>query len=439
MIHILLRYIGIKTKLLDEIHNQVDNILSDGDTILDLFSGSTIVGQSLSDKYNVFTNDIQKYSEVVGKATIKRPQNFDYSQLDYKKIIGSKFYKENNEFLIHAFADQIKYETELLNFIIASDYSLESLRRFKELYDNTPYSGHFPDSTHQIYTNVKEFYSKEHYVDLSKSDSFFYQLFTINYALPYFSINQAILIDNYRYSLDKMLASHLIEEYEYNVYMSMIIYYVQNIVTSIGDHFAQPQQFKITESKVYKKEVQKIIKKKTLDFENCMLEIQEQFNSLKKPKYTENEVFTLEHKELFDEKYSDYMNKVDLIYIDPPYTNAHYSRFYHILETLVKYDYPVINYKGRYRDDRYQSPFCIKSKANYEFDELIKACSGLKKTLLISYSDTDQCVLKKDELIGICRKYYKEIQVNEIDYLYRNFGQQPNKVNGKELLLICKM
>ena len=34
-------------------------------------------------------------------------------------------------------------------------------------------------------------------------------------------------------------------------------------------------------------------------------------------------------------------NNVDLIYIDPPYTNAHYSRFYHILETLVDYDYPI--------------------------------------------------------------------------------------------------
>jgi adenine-specific DNA-methyltransferase len=49
------------------------------------------------------------------------------------------------------------------------------------------------------------------------------------------------------------------------------------------------------------------------------------------------------------------------VYADPPYAPVHYSRFYHALETLVKYDYPAIEHKGRYRIDRHQSPFSQKA------------------------------------------------------------------------------
>ena len=97
----------------------------------------------------------------------------------------------------------------------------------------------------------------------------------------------------------------------------------------------------------------------------------------------------------------DVIDNVDLIYIDPPYTNAHYSRFYHILETLVVYDYPELEYFGRYRNDRFQSPFCIKSEALREFDRMIGACARINKTAVISYSDTKQCIITKEQLLAM--------------------------------------
>jgi adenine-specific DNA-methyltransferase len=32
--------------------------------------------------------------------------------------------------------------------------------------------------------------------------------------------------------------------------------------------------------------------------------------------------------------------KADVVYIDPPYNSRQYSRFYHVLETLIKWDKP---------------------------------------------------------------------------------------------------
>src|SRR5205823_5691960 len=41
------------------------------------------------------------------------------------------------------------------------------------------------------------------------------------------------------------------------------------------------------------------------------------------------------------------MEKVGLIYADPPYSFVHYSRFYHAVENLCRYDYPAVEHKGR--------------------------------------------------------------------------------------------
>ena len=235
-----------------------------------------------------------------------------------------------------------------------------------------------------------------------------------------------------------MLNNGEINKTEFNCYLSMIVYVLENTVTSVGDHFAQPQQFKISNEARLQREIKKILSKKTVSVFKIMDEIQDQLRSLKPTKYSDrNKVFCCDYCELFDDK-AKALSNVETIYIDPPYTNAHYSRFYHILETLVLYDYPGIEYFGRYRSDRYQSPFCIRSEAFDEFSKMISLCSKSKKKLFISYSDTSQCILKKEEIISIAQKYYGNVQVKEIDYLYRNFGQRPNKVKGNELLIICK-
>ncbi len=436
MIHVLMRYIGIKTKLLKNIRTEVERITPKDGCVLDLFAGSTIVGQSLSDKYKIYSNDIQRYSYIVGKATLEIDPNFDYGKLSYKLIINSSFYKENYSFLCDLFKEPLNFERDL--FIkLKGELNVELLNEFKSYYDNTPYSGHFESNkTHHSFLKMENIYSISFY-EKAKNSGDYYCLFALNYACPYFSLQQAIFIDSYKYAIDKMLKIGRISSNEYNVYLSMLIYYLGNIVTSVGDHYAQPQKLKLSNEKRLRKEVDKIISKKTLDVDICFESIEREF---KKLTYTgfENRMFCEDYKLLFDVKYSDFMKEVDTIYIDPPYTNAHYSRFYHILETLVKYDYPEISFFGRYRSDRYQSPFCIKTEALKEFEHMIFLACNVNKNLVISYSDTSQCILSKEEITVICRKYYKKTEIKEIDYLYRNFGQKPNKVKGNELLIICE-
>jgi adenine-specific DNA-methyltransferase len=75
------------------------------------------------------------------------------------------------------------------------------------------------------------------------------------------------------------------------------------------------------------------------------------------------------------------------VYTDPPNAPVHYSRFYHALETLVKYDYPVIKHKGRYGTDRHQSPFSQKTAAPKAFADLFDGIIRQNAQIALSYSD----------------------------------------------------
>ena len=253
--------------------------------------------------------------------------------------------------------------------------------------------------------------------------------------MPYFSLNQSVFIDSYRYAIDKMREEKILSNKEFAIYLSALIFLLQNIVTSIGDHFAQPQKLKLINEPKYIKEIVKIINKRNFDITKCLNDKISEFNSSEAIN-NNNKCFNMDVMELLNN--DNIMDEIDAIYMDPPYTNAHYSRFYHILETLVNYDYPEFSFNARYSINRFQSDFCIKSKALTAFDEMIKTCSKKKKKLFISYSDTKQCMISKTDLIDICKNYYDYVHIIETEYLYRNLGQKPNKVKGNELLFICK-
>ena len=77
-----------------------------------------------------------------------------------------------------------------------------------------------------------------------------------------------------------------------------------------------------------------------------------------------NKSFNLDYKELF--KCNEFKN-VSCVYIDTPYTGEQYSRFYHILETVAKYDNPKLEFKAKYRTDRFMSNFSLRSTVKQEF------------------------------------------------------------------------
>jgi adenine-specific DNA-methyltransferase len=79
------------------------------------------------------------------------------------------------------------------------------------------------------------------------------------------------------------------------------------------------------------------------------------------------------------------LNAKDLVFIDPPYSGVHYSRFYHVLETIARGTCSEVSGVGRYPlpEERPISKYSIGSKAPVALDQLLKtiAESGAKAIL----------------------------------------------------------
>lgn len=91
---------------------------------------------------------------------------------------------------------------------------------------------------------------------------------------------------------------------------------------------------------------------------------------------------------VYNEDISELIQKVsgDILYLDPPYNERQYCTNYHLLETIARYDNPIIKGKTGLRDYHEQkSVFCIKNKVADAFARLIK--NAKFKYVFLSYNN----------------------------------------------------
>lgn len=76
----------------------------------------------------------------------------------------------------------------------------------------------------------------------------------------------------------------------------------------------------------------------------------------------------------------------DICYIDPPYTSRAYGLYYHLYETLVRYDNPRLYGKAGVRDykNETRSGFCSKKTFEQSLSAILKFTTA--KTVFLSYS-----------------------------------------------------
>ena len=143
-----------------------------------------------------------------------------------------------------------------------------------------------------------------------------------------------------------------------------------------------------------------------------------------------NKSFNMDYKELF--KLEDF-KKVSCVYIDTPYTGEQYSRFYHVLETVTKYDNPKLEYKAKYRTDRFMSNFSLRSMVKNEFKEMLTCLSNENKKVVLSYSTKG--LVPVDELEFIISKIFKHYKLIEKDYKHSMQGK--GTISISEVLFVA--
>lgn len=380
----ILKYMGGKRELLTDINLAIKKMGVHADTLCDLFAGTAIVAYAFSDTYHIVSNDIQHYSSIFAETYM-----MDYSGYHDIPSLVEEIYNEAEALVIEVDKHYPDYK-----FVYKEELSFQEMEKMEN---------------EQMSLINHEF-----------DDGF--SFFKKSYSGTYWSYSQCKWIDAIR-----CVAEHRSNTDLYSAILSSLIYAMSYCAQSTG-HFAQ---YRTLTPKNYKSVLLYRLKSVPDLFRKKLTELMTTIPSCR-----------FEHRTSI----LDYVDCIEtlpegtLVYADPPYSAVHYSRFYHVLETLVKYDNPKLEYKGRYRDDRYQSPFDQSGNVRTAFKRLFKAIDEKKCHLLLSYSDN--AMLTQDELLAIaqdCLQNRYKIVVHSKAYTHMKMGRSDEyKMEVHELLISFK-
>lgn len=442
----VIQYLGSKLKILDEIKKEIDRITTKDGIVVDLFAGTGVVAGYLAKDYNVIANDIQAYSSLITGVLIKGM----HTDITYDDLINSSAYKKNKNNLQKLFKDILEYESKLL-----MDEDYEKLAYLCE--SNVFYNGKNIEKEKireltKIFGKSLELFSQDT-IDYYRKEKEVYALFTLYYSNGYFSVQQCIEIDSLRKAIDELEKQDLYTSNDKQVLLVCLLHALSEIVSSVGKNFAQPIKVVDGKGNIKKFAIKRCMRDRKLSIKDAFKGILNEINADRKLFSKNNSVYQLDALKFLDEVD---MSQVQTFYLDPPYTIDHYSRYYHVLETLVEYDYPELEEKtfhgkkylmnGRYRNDRVQSNYCIPSKGKNEFDLLIKKIAENNINVVMSYSDSDddkntrKRVVSREELLEILKKHYPCVEQRNIIHKYRKLSSKESNrkdFEDSELLFIC--
>ncbi|GMU31942.1 MAG: hypothetical protein AMXMBFR19_22790 [Chthonomonadaceae bacterium] len=137
------------------------------------------------------------------------------------------------------------------------------------------------------------------------------------------------------------------------------------------------------------------------------------------------------------------MGEKDVAFVDPPYSGVHYSRFYHVLETVAQGRFVRAEGVGRYpdRSERPQSDFSVRAKSNAALESLLKELAGRGTTTIITYP-AQACSnglsgTTVEEIASALFKVKKIGNASTFSTLGGNGTQRAARMKVNELILVC--
>ena len=435
-----IHYLGSKLRMLEAIKAAIDDVATGNGAICDLFSGSGTVSKYLLQYGDVISVDIQKYSQVICEASMclleEAPDVNDVLQ-DIKNHAVSGA-------LNYCFRELIEYEKKCSS--MAKSGSIAALYEIIErgsLYILE--KGQADEITTELRFCMELCLSKVNQtVLLDRTDSMICRY----YGGLYFSYEQSVVLD---------CIAHWVFEQKGLVHtkaLAALLSTASDIVNTVGKQFAQPLKVRYSKGALKTSLLNKFTTDRSEDVYSIFAKWLSYYFSVGDNTHNcfticDDYVNALEQLK---------MHKVSAVYADPPYTRYHYSRYYHVLETICLRDNPEVsttfpNGKGGisraiYRSERHQSPFCIKSQAEGAFDVLFQKVNELKVPLVLSYSpfDASKAVTPRlqtiDQLVEKAKNYFTEVTVvspGEFTHSKLNSTEKNFEANHEaELLIVCR-
>lgn len=412
-----IHYLGSKLRLIDPITAVLDELDPEQGTVCDLFAGSGTVSLSLAQSRSVVAADIQEYARTICAALLERSPFADGNDQSAAKILATA--TEIHSAMLEQMAPLIELENEAIR---SADDDPELLCSIVE-------HGSLLSAEQCTAVDRLSKVKAESLQRVCRGQFETSLIATRFYGGLYFAFDQALWIDAISEALNNCDGS--LRTIGYGAVLST----ASEIVNTVGKQFAQPIRPRKKDGTIKTHLVRQMVRDREID---VLVNFEKWFSRyLSVPRERSHLVVRGDYKKVLKEHCSD----VSVVYADPPYTRDHYSRFYHVLETLCLRDTPQITTRllngtgsvsrGIYREDRHQSPFCIKSQASEAFRELFSGVRSLGVPLVCSYSpfvsNGHPRLMTVDAIVELAKLFF-----NEVDLRFAE-GVTHSKLNKTEL------
>ncbi len=397
----VVRYMGTKRHMADHVRDAIAGLEPRG-RVVDLFSGMGSVAESLQDTASVVTNDAMSFTAALSRARFTGGNRESTSEEVSKRLTPT--YEVRLKEL------EVKYAEEL-------DRELAALAGSRgDLCDYMEKARHVGNSATR---------RRAARVAAESSGTDHYELASLYFSAGYLSLRQSIELDAIRAAIDR--DEHLDER---DWLLGAWIAGASVLINAPG-HTAQ---YLRPNSDSAHARIVRTWSRSIWDEFTAALNTVSQVGS--ESWRSRNSVYVGDALDLIS---AGELRDIGTVYADPPYTKDQYSRYYHVYETLYRYDYPDSRGAGRSRSDRFTTGFSLKSAVVASFHDLCRNVARMRVPLVISYPSSGLLGDAGVDVADIARQYFGNVETRSYDANHSTMGASTgnSKKSATENLYVC--
>ena len=372
-------YMGTKKELASSVARVVDT-LPDG-ALLDAFAGMGAVGEALANKRPIWVNDCQEFASTVSKALFTSRHD---------PIVT----KRAEEILRGPFRRNVRaLEKRFERYIQKEERYLATLKLRDAVAGNS--------SLH--YVGSDPLLESERQRLAERPQIFPYRMMLITYVGSYFGVRQCIDIDSIRYAIDAAQVARLVSLEQRRWLLIALCQVVARVNNSTGQ-FAQY-------IKPSSQNLHRVVQKRRRSVWQEFLRAIDEIYPLGDLDWrSRNKAYKSDALALLARLRNQQQRPV-VVYADPPYSKAEYSRYYHVLDMLLEYRYPPVCGVGRYPDRRPRPVFARVTTVARAMEKMIERSAKLGASLVLTYPSCG--ILQKLDLsvLDFMRRYYPKVEI----------------------------
>lgn len=411
-------YMGSKKSLAFFLVETLQPVVGRRELVVDLMCGSGAASGAFARFWQVLASDAQEFCPLLAKV-----QGRGLTSTDADGILAAMLPKVRRH--VQDLYSRVSYWVDWESRLFHGGFDVEVLEEYNRFCSELPT---FPGaSCRKGWDPVMEVEHRQ------KGGAYAlpWCLFTAYFSNVFFGLRQALEIDSLRFAVE-----HLRDPRYRDWALGALIATVSSVATTYGGHFAQPLEVGERNFRdIIERRARSVINEFAVRLRSLALESQRALFPV--------EITRGPWEEVLPRLGRCSAGRTGIVYLDAPYRREEYSRYYHVLETLVRYDYPAAIGKGRLPDkakgERFRSGFFTRSRDRLakEFVRVIGGILAQGWDCAWSYCDDGDVSIAR-VVKGVLQQQAARVDVRAAPSAFKAQGGRPSKEVTEFMVLFQK-